>query len=345
MNAARVMTLTVLVGALLLFGMEPMVGRMLVPYFGSAVSTWLTALMFFQIVLFGGYLYAHLVAPRIGRWHLLLLFLPLLNLPLGVRGEVAPVAPMAQILLSLTLSVGLPFFVLSTTAVVLQLWWSRSDLGKDREPYPLYAASNSGSLLALLGYPFLVEPLAGLRAQSLVWAAGYVLYAGLVAASWHLARPEPGHAEEVVASGPPPSVGELSLWALLAALPSGFLLAVTSVIANEVGSFPMVWVLPLAIYLGTFVLLFRDDPVGMGLRRFWPELGALGLLGYSLASGTSYLLLAFQLTLFFLYCMVVHGELYTRRPEPAYLTRYYLALSFGGGLGGTVVNLVPPAAF
>ncbi len=351
------MTLSVLLGATLLFGMEPMVGRLLVPFYGSAVSTWLTALMFFQVTLFFGYLYAHLLAPRLGVWHLVVLALALPFMPLGIEGEIAPEAPMTRIVWSLVRHIGLPFFVLSTSAVVVQLWWARSPLGRTREPYPLYAASNAGSLLALLGYPFLVEPLFGLQAQSLVWTLGYVAYLGCLGGAWWLARPALGPSVDPTSTGdstpeaenspaqPVPTLGDLALWAFLAALPSGFLLAVTSVIATEVGSFPMVWILPLAAFLGTFVLLFRDRPIGLWIRHYWPEITALGLLGYTLTAFTTALLLSAQLLIFFLYCMAVHGELYARRPEPRHLTRYYLAISFGGGVGGAIVNFGPPVWF
>ena len=354
-RAAGLMTLSVLMGATLLFGMEPMVGRLLVPFYGSAVSTWLTALMFFQVTLFFGYLYAHLLAPRIGVWHLAVLALAVPFLPLGIEGEIAPEAPMTRIVWSLIRHIGIPFFVLSTSAVVVQLWWARSPLGRDREPYPLYAASNAGSLLALLGYPFLVEPIFGLHAQSWVWTLGYAGYLACLGGAWYLARPDlgPGASAASESAAPTasdpdsaaPSMGDLALWAFLAALPSGFLLAVTSVIATEVGSFPMVWILPLAAFLGTFVLLFRDRPIGLSIRHYWPEITAISLLGYTLTGFTTALLLAAQLGIFFLYCMAVHGELYARRPSPRHLTRYYLAISFGGGVGGAVVNFGPPVWF
>lgn len=254
---------------------------------------------------------------------------------------------MGHIVLALITSIGVPFFVLSTSAVVIQVWWSRSALGRVREPYPLYAASNTGSMIALIGYPFLVEPVFGLRAQSALWTAGYACYVALVAAAWYVARPggEPERSAAEDHATPPPTLGALGLWATLAALPSGFLLAVTSLIATEVGSFPMVWILPLAAYLGTFVLLFRDRPIGMGLRGFWPEITALGLLAYALTGITATVLLAVQLGVYFLYCMAVHGELYARRPSPRWLTRYYLAISFGGGVGGMAVNFGPPVLF
>ena len=179
-------------GALLLFGMEPLVGRLLTPYFGGAAHVWLTCLMFYQAMLLIGYLYAHLCARKMGGWHLLLLALPLINMPLNINGQPDAHAPLLNILGILILHVALPFIVLSTTAVVAQLWLYRSSLGEHREPYPLYAASNAGSLIALLGYTFIAEPLVGLRMQSLSWTGMYIVYAIICVAAWFQLRPDKG---------------------------------------------------------------------------------------------------------------------------------------------------------
>jgi hypothetical protein len=167
---------TVFFGAALLFSMEPLVGRLLTPYFGGAAHVWLTCLMFFQAMLFLGYLYAHLLVRKLGAWHLLFLIIPLVSLPLRIVANPNPGAPVLAVLATLVFYVGLPFIALSTTAVVAQTWLSNSLVGRNREPYPLYAASNAGSLLALLGYAFLIEPLSGLRLQGLIWSGAYLVY-------------------------------------------------------------------------------------------------------------------------------------------------------------------------
>ena len=179
----------VLFGAVLLFTMKPLVGRLLTPYFGGVSHVWMTCLMFFQAMLFLGYLYAHWIEAKIGAWHLLLLTIPLLILPLDITAKPNASAPLTTILLLLLFRVALPFVVLSTTAVVAQSWVFRSFLGRDRDPYPLYGASNAGSLIALLGYAFIVEPLLGVHAQRLVWSCLYGVYVLLVASTWLALRP------------------------------------------------------------------------------------------------------------------------------------------------------------
>ncbi len=282
-----VLTSMVFVGALLLFGLEPLVGRLLTPNFGGAVYVWLTCLFFFQAMLLLGYLYVHTLAKKLGFWHLILLAFPLVNLPLSIFTESNPRAPLLTLLSVLIVNVALPFLTLSTTAVVAQSWLARSFLAKDYEPYPLYAASNAGSLTALLGYAFLVEPLLGIRAQSLAWAGIYVIYAILVIVAWFLLRPNRG--SELSVLGEPLAIGRVATptvpdylrWLLLSALPSAFLLAVTNFIALEVGSFPMVWVVPLALYLASFIITFsRNGGVPRFLRVVWLEILLLGFILY-----------------------------------------------------------------
>ena len=159
------------------FWMEPLVGRMLTPYFGGAANVWLLCLMFFQAMLLLGYLYAHLLAKKVGPYHLLVLLVPFVNLPLRIQAEFNPYSPLWNVLSTLITYVALPFVVLSTTAVVAQSWLSRSAAGRSYEPYPLYAVSNAGALIALIGYTFLVEPFLGLRQLSLAWTGVYIIYA------------------------------------------------------------------------------------------------------------------------------------------------------------------------
>jgi hypothetical protein len=340
--AMPILTGMVFLGATLLFGMEPLVGRILVPYFGGAAHVWLTSLMFFQAMLLVGYLYAHLFARRLGRWHLILLLLPLINLPIEATLRPAPEAPLLALLTVLSVHFALPFVVLSTTAVVAQSWLVSSMAGQRHEPYPLYAASNAGSLLALFGYAFLAEPLLGVKAQSFTWTAGYITYAILVVVAWFTLRPhtgpiisQPDHEPDLLPEAAPAATN-YALWLLLSALPSAFLLTVTNFIALEVGSFPMVWVIPLALYLGSFVVTFRRNG---GVPRFlaaaWPELVVLGFLLYVLPSKwVVWLALGGSLLLLLAVCLVAHGTLYERRPPVQFLTNYYLTMAVGGFLGG-----------
>lgn len=344
------LTAMVFLGALLLFGMEPLVGRLLTPYFGGAAHVWLTCLMFYQAMLMVGYLYAHLFAGRMGGWHLVLLLLPFINLPLAVTTTPDAHAPLLQVLTILLIHVAVPFAVLSTTAVVAQLWLSRSSLGRHYEPYPLYAASNAGSLIALLGYTFLAEPLIGVRLQSRLWTGAYVVYALLVALTWLYLRPSSPPTGEPVAeaAAEAPSMEGKSVffqWLLLSSLPSALLLAVTNFIALEIGSFPLTWVAPLALYLASFIVTFRTNGgVPRPLKRLWPELLFLSFFLYVWES-TSAVTILVHLVVFFLICVVANGRLYEIRPEPGRLTHYYLAIAFGGWLGGAAVSLIAPFVF
>ncbi len=352
---SRKLTIAVLIGmvfmgAILLFGMEPLVGRLLIPYFGGAAHVWLTCLMFFQAMLLVGYLYAHLFVRKLGVWHLILLPLPLVILPMRIQATPDPHAPLLDVLMILFLQAALPFIVLSTTAVVAQSWLSRSSLGRHYDPYPLYAASNAGSLLALLGYTFLAEPLMGLRIQSLTWTGGYIAYMVLVTAAWFLLRPEKESTvlfpEDQVKSGWNTIRASACMrWILLSSLPSALLLAVTNFIALEVGSFPLTWVFPLALYLGSFIVTFRSNGgVPEFLKIHWPEL-MLGSFFLYLLGPSHWLAIIGHLTAFFLICLVAHGSLYELHPPATHLTHFYLLIALGGWIGGAIVSLVAPFTF
>ncbi|MGV8080832.1 MAG: spermidine synthase [Syntrophales bacterium] len=348
--AGTVLTIHVFLGAFLLFSLEPMTGRLLLPIMGGAIQVWLVCLMFFQGMLLAGYLYAHFWAARAGAGHLLLLLVPLAFLPLSIPPVPEPGTPLESLLRLLLLHVAVPFGVLSSTAVVAQLWLSRSPLGGGTNVFVLYGASNAGSLLGLLAYPFLVEPYLGLAAQGRIWTAGYVLYGLMAAASWFLLRPGPKAPEDKPPAGPvsTPSVsgtGGWIPWLLLSALPSAFLLTVTNVIAVEVGSYPLVWILPLALYLASFVVVFRE---GSGLPdilvRLWPEILLAAILLYLLTS-PHLIYLAAHLAVLFILCLLANSELYRLRPPPAGLTGYYLVIALGGALGGAAVSLGAPLLF
>jgi spermidine synthase len=349
--AVPTLTGMVFLGAFLLFTMEPLLGRLLVPSFGGAIHIWLLCLVFFQFMLLAGYLYAHLWAARFGARHLLVLLLPLVNLPLKITAEATPDASAEKLILVLIAQAALPFAVLSTTAVVAQVWLTRSRTGRPRNPYPLYGASNTGSLLGLLSYPFLIEPFLGLRAQSRLWMAGYLLYGALAVLAYLLLQPAKATAAD--AASPGDSLGQdtgqpwraYALWGLLSALTSAFLLTVTNVIAMEVGSFPMVWIPPLVLYLLSFVLTFREKSGFYGkIMTLWPEILLVGGFLYVL-SFNSLLMITGHLLVLFTICLLVHAVLYHSRPDSRYLTGFYLAIAAGGAIGGTLVALGAPLLF
>ncbi len=338
----------VFLSAVLLFTLEPLTGRLLLPRFGGAFHVWTTALMFFQGALFVGYLYAHLVAERIGAWHLALLALPMALLPPSVGAGDPGTASVGGILSLLAAHVALPFVALATTAVVAQRWWARTE----REPYALYAVSNAGSLGALVLYALAVEPFVGLRAQRWAFTALYVVFAIFGVLAWRSTRG--GEATEAAEGAPPVPRSTLLYWTLLSAAPSAFLMAVTNLIALDAGSIPLVWVVPLAIYLGSFVVAFADsragDPSGTrvpGLvRRLWPHVAAVGLFFFSGGdAGGGWIEVAVQLVALAFVSLAAHAELYRARPAPAHLTRYYLVIALGGWAGGAFVALLAPALF
>lgn len=332
------LTAFVFVGAALVFTLEPLAGRLLLPAFGSAFHVWSTALMFFQGALFAGYLYAHLLAPRLGRLHLLVLLAPLPLLPFVAPAVAGPPSVLA-LLAALALTFGLPMVVLSSTSVVAQRWLAADP---SAEPYRLYAASNAGSLLALVLYVAVLEPALGLDAQAWLFAGGYGLYVVLGGVALHRATP----IADAASVGPRPPLGRLAYWTLLAAAPSALSLAVTNVFVLDVGNVPLVWVAPLAVYLLTFVLAFgRAAFHPAWLRRFFPHVAVVGVVAFSLAGGVEGASVLLHLAVLFLVAAAAHGELHAARPAPASLTWFYLALALGGWLGAALVALAAPACF
>lgn len=325
------------VGAVLLFSLELMVGRMLLPRYGGGFAVWAGCLSFFQVALFGGYLYAHLLAPRLGRLHLLVVGAAGLTLPLGL--PVLAGGPLSSLLGTLALGVGALSLVLSSTSVVVQARLAREG-GLD--PYPLYAASNLGSLVALVGYP-LAESWLGLSAQRTAWMIGYGLYTLLwLGAAWRAAPSRTLTPEEAVETAP--SAGRLLLWTALAMAPSMLLSAVTNVVTLDVGAAPFVWALLLGLYLGTFVLAFQGRPL-RAARQFWPLVALIGVLFFVVELGFAWARLLAQAVTLFVVCLGAHAELYASRPAPRYLTRFYLAVALGGALGGSFVSLAAPRLF
>ena len=267
---------TIFLSAFLLFQVQPMIGKFILPWFGSTPGTWTTALMFFQLSLLGGYVYAHLVVSRLS-WraqailHGVLLALALLVLPIAPAEALKPLdpgAPVGRIFLILTLSVGVPFFLLAATAPLLQRWFAH--LYPDKSPYRLYALSNFGSLLALLSYPFIVEPLFRLQVQSWIWSLAYEVFVVLCAAcGWQLCRSRIDEKQVSVNSedgtkpqvnvGNRPETGTALMWLLLSACGSGLLMATTNQMSIDIASVPFLWIVPLSLYLLTFILCFDSE--------------------------------------------------------------------------------------
>jgi hypothetical protein len=350
---------TIFVSAFLLFLVQPIMAKQILPWFGGSANVWTTCLVFFQTTLLLGYAYADLVVRRTSartqfRIHVALLALSCIVLPIVPGAQWKPIgteSPSLLILALLAATIGLPYFLLSTTSPLVQAWFARSFPG--RSPYRLFALSNLASMLALLGYPIGLEPWVATRFQSYGWSAAYVVFALLYAAcAWFSvrgARPgtEPVHQQNASpAEAAPPAGTRQLLWAALAATGSFLLLAVTNHLCQNISSIPLLWVVPLSIYLLTFILCFD----GRGWYR--PELfasmlaAALGVMAWTLADRSLAHKLELQIGVFciglFLACMFCHGELARLKPAPRYLTRFYLMVSAGGAVGSALVGLVAP---
>lgn len=350
---------TVFLSAFLLFQVQPLIAKMILPWFGGTAAVWATCLLFFQSALLGGYYYSHFIVSRLAarkQWYLHtgLLALAIAFMPITPNAwwkPDSPDAPILRILGLLAATVGLPYFMLSTTGPLIQAWFARSFPGKS--PYRLYALSNLGSMLALLTYPPLIEPSLALRTQAWVWSSGFLAFVLLCTfTGWRALRDvQPVIAEDAApaATAPPRLAGKL-LWVALAACPSMLLLSLTTHLTTDVAPIPFLWVLPLALYLLTFILCF--DAEGWYRRNAFWVLGpiALGGLAYLLSLGPSdrpdvRITIGLFAIAFFLVVMVFHGELARRKPEPAYLTGYFLMVSIGGAIGGVFVALLAPLVF
>ena len=364
--------LTIFLSAFLLFQVQPMMGKMVLPWFGGSASVWTTCMLFFQALLLIGYLYTHwlvnkLSAKRQSWLHGLLLLACLLILPIGASEAWKPQGaenPTLQILGLLVVSIGLPYFMLSSTGPLVQSWFARERT--NAIPYRLFALSNLGSMLALLAYPLAIEPQLSIRGQSLTWSILFVCY---VVASGYLvwyhrsditSDPEiPAdkntHSHEALAQHAAYEAAQKLrwdqklLWIFLAACPSILMVANTSFLTENIAPIPLLWVAPLAVYLLSFILCFEGQ--GFYKRIVWVPLGALslGLLAYLPTLGVSEwpftVVIPVNICAFFIVCMVCHGELALKKPANQHLTAFYLMLSIGGFLGGFFVGVVGPYCF
>ncbi len=354
-SQTAVYAVAIFLSAFLLFEVQPLVAKMILPWFGGSASVWTVCLLFFQTTLLAGYAYAHLVSRLAARTqaavHVALVAVSLAALPIIPNSAWKPQGagdPSGRILLVLALTVGLPYFVLSSTSPLLQAWWSRRNLGQ--APYRFYALSNVGSMLALLSYPVVVEPRVRTHTQAIAWSVAYVVAAVLcawvaVSVRGHVADPTLPNAVRVGH----PSWGLRALWMTLAAIASALLLAITNHISQNVASVPFLWIAPLSLYLLSFILCFDNSrwyPRSVFLRLLAV---ALGGLTYALSDqfGPTPITILVPMFCAFLFvcCMFCHGELARLKPEPNYLTEFYLMVSLGGALGALFVAVIAPRVF
>lgn len=337
-------------GSFLLFLVQPMVARMALPKLGGAPSVWNSAMLVYQALLLGGYGYAHLLgrlSPRAqGGVHLGLLLLAALWLPIGLIATDLPAdaQPAIWVPWLLGMSIGPLFFAVSAQAPLLQRWYATASGGRD--PYALYAASNLGSFGGLIAYPLLVEPLLAVQAQRWLWSAGYALVVLLVAAcAWMLPR----NAAQIAArpTSPAPSRATVARWVLLAFVASGLMLAATTYITTDIVAMPLLWVIPLGLYLLSFSIAFASNRAAADIiTRISPII--VLLFGGIMVSGLesrAYLNAILALVLLFAVSVALHSAMYRARPEPDRLTGFYLAMSLGGALGGVFAALVAPIVF
>jgi hypothetical protein len=362
-------SLTAFLSAALLFLVEPMFAKMALPLLGGSTAVWTTCLVFFQLALLAGYAYAHASAKLLGlrgqvAVHVAVLLAAAALLPVRIPNgwmQSAPPDPVWWLLRLLAAAVGLPFFALSATTPILQKWFAHSPHPDSRDPYFLYSASNAGSLLGLLSYPFVLEPLLRLSEQSRLWAWGYGLFLLLAASCILLAwrsshsalafpgKPTSGAKIDEAASD---NAAELSArvrlrWMVLAFVPSSLMLGVTTALTTDIPAIPLFWVLPLAIYLLSFVLVFAHKPVShRWLGRRIPFLILAAAIPIVLKGVLPLLvLLPVDLLTLFAVAVVCHGEIARSRPATPHLTEFYLWISVGGVLGGAFNALLAPVIF
>jgi len=350
--------ITIFVSAFLLFQVQPIIAKIILPWFGGSAAVWTTCMLFFQTALLMGYLYSHWTSSRMASraqttLHIVLLVASLLVLPIVPGDAWKPQGddnPTLKILALLAGTVGFPYLLLSTTGPLMQAWYARAFPGAS--PYRLFALSNIGSMLALLGYPVLVEPLLPTRSQAYIWSGAYVVFVALCAfCAWRSRALESAVPVKESLDEPPATAPPLRLWLLwtgLAACASVLLLSVTTHLTQDVAPIPFLWVLPLSLYLLSFILTF--DGSGWYNRVWYLPLTAIALGGLAYAyTAESELHVPAKVAIFssalFICCMTCHGEVATLKPHPRYLTGFYLMISLGGAIGGLFVGVLAPYAF
>ncbi len=355
---------TAFVGAGLLFVVQPLVAKLILPSYGGSATVWSTSSLFFQVLLLLAYAYAHWSTSRLGAaWqpkaHLVVLLLPFVALPLAIPADVAPAAdasPVLWLLRTLFLVIGLPFAVVATTGPLLQRWYSWGDHRRSDDPYFLFAASNLGSFGGLLAYPLLIEPNLTLASQRAWWSAGFFVFVVLTATCAlsvrRPARPDPTQVglPAVPTARRTSRLGKANVltWAALAFLPSSLMLGVTAYISTDVAAIPLLWVVPLAIYLATFVLAFgrtsrippRRATQAAVAAAFTVAVTSLGSMSMPVV-----LTIGMNLVMLALVAYAAHARLAAERPPTEHLTGFYLVVATGGALGGLLNGLVAPMVF
>ena len=353
---------TIFASAFLLFLIQPIIAKQILPWFGGSAAVWTTCLVFFQCALLAGYLYSDLTTRKLGAkrqamLHLILTLIAIALLPIIPEMAWKPQGdeqPSLRILLLLTATIGLPYFLLATTSPLVQAWFARSY--PNASPYRLFALSNLASMLALIGYPFIFEPLISTRQQAIGWSVGFGLFAALIAASaWFGLRTSTAETGDAVNQNlvsefnvipTAPAWKQKLSWIGLSAMGSVLLLAVSNHLTQNISSIPLLWIVPLVLYLITFILCF--DGKNWYQPTLWiPMLGsAIIAMAWTLADKEMHFMLYWQIGLFlaglFIACMFCHGELVARKPHPAHLTTFYLMVSVGGALGSLLVGVVAP---
>ena len=353
---------TILLSAFLLFLVQPIIAKQILPWFGGSAAVWTVCMVFFQALLLGGYAYAHWLArrPQPRRQaliHIVLLVASLAALPIIPADSWKPLDdsdPLWRILGLLAATIGLPYFLLSSTGPLIQKWFANAYAS--RTVYRLFALSNFGSLIGLLAYPFAVEPFASARQQSWGWSTAYALFVlACAGCAWRAGGMTPQAATPAAEADPraqAPGLRQFAFWLLCSALGSVMLLAVTSHITQNVSSIPFLWVLPLTLYLLSFVVCFEGrGGQGWYVRKFWllPVLGLAVAMTWGLSADRGVLHIHYAIPLYcaglFAACVFFHGELAASKPAPAWLTQFYLAMSAGGAAGGMLVALAAPHVF
>lgn len=352
---------TLFVSASLMFVLQPLFGKILLPLLGGSPAVWNTCMVFYQSILFLGYLYAHALSTRYQNRpqiliHLAVILISLLALPVALPDNTIPPTdsnPTLWLCWTLFLAIGLPFFVLSTTAPLIQKWFSNIGHESSDDPYFLYAASNTGSLLALLSYPFLLEPTIGLANQQSYWSIGYVLLCVLIAIcalSLWKRQQQPDNNPEINA----PVADDLTWttklhWLALAFVPSSLLLGLTNFISTDIASVPLLWIIPLTVYLLSFIIVFSqwNDTLHPWMVKLQPFV-LIPFIAYAFVNPADlpyWVYLILHVLAFFFAIMVCHGELAKGRPPTQHLTSFYLIMSFAGMLGGMFNTFVAPFVF
>ncbi|MDD1614090.1 MAG: spermidine synthase, partial [Methylococcaceae bacterium] len=350
---------TLFISASLMFVLQPLFGKILLPLLGGSPAVWNTCMVFYQSILFLGYLYAHFISTRFSQHrqiqiHAAVILISFLALPLALPENTVPPTesnPTFWLLWTLFLAIGLPFFVVSTTAPLVQKWFANIGHHTSHDPYYLYAASNTGSLIALLSYPFLLEPTIGLANQKTYWSIGYLILSMLIAGCAFVLWKTQQNTVIVQDSAPEENLSPYRKlhWMALAFVPSSLLLGLTNFISTDIASVPLLWIIPLTLYLLSFVIVFSkwNDKIHPVMVKLQPIV-LLPFIAYAFINPADlpyWAYLVLHLLAFFFAVMVCHGELAKNRPHTQYLTTFYLIMSLAGMLGGMFNTFVAPFIF